>query len=124
MKQITFFIISIFILSTSFSRAQQDQANSIMMQEFKEKLKNDKEIIVLDVRTEEELAGPLGKIEKAVNIPVQVLEQRITELESYKDKKIIVICRTQNRSAVAVNIIKQNGYKAKNVLGEMIEFRK
>jgi rhodanese-related sulfurtransferase len=94
------------------------------MQQFKEKLKNDKEIIVLDVRTEEELAGPLGKIEKAIKIPVQVLEQIITVLEPYKDKEIFVICRTQNRSAVAVSILQKNGYKAKNVLGGMAEFRK
>lgn len=94
------------------------------MQQFKEKLKNDKQIIVLDVRTEEELAGPLGKIEKAINIPVQVLEQRITELEPYKDKEIFVICRTQNRSAVAVGILQKNSFNAKNVLGGMVEFRK
>jgi rhodanese-related sulfurtransferase len=94
------------------------------MLQFREKLKSDKQIIVLDVRTEEELAGTLGKIEKAINIPVQVLEQRITELELYKDKEINVICRTQNRSAVAVNILQKNGYKAKNVLGGMAEFRK
>ena len=111
-----------FFTSTNFS--QQDQSSTITMQQFKEKLKNDKQIIVLDVRTEDELAGPLGKIEKAINIPIQVLEQRINELEPYKDKEIIVICRTQNRSAVAVSILQKNGYKAKNVLGGMTEFRK
>ena len=94
------------------------------MQQFKEKLKIDKDMIVLDVRTPEELIGPLGKIDSVINIPVQVLEQRITELEPYKDKEIIVICRTQNRSAVAVSILEKNGYKAKNVLGGMTEYRK
>ena len=111
-----------FFTSTNF--AQQDQSSTITMQQFKEKLKNDKQIIVLDVRTEEELAGPLGKIDNAINIPIQVLEKRINELEPYKDKEITVICRTQNRSAVAVNILQKNGYKAKNVLGGMVEFRK
>jgi rhodanese-related sulfurtransferase len=110
-----------FFTSTNFS--QQDQSNSITMQQFKEILKYDKEIIVLDVRTEEELAGPLGKIEKAIIIPIQVLEQRINELEPYKDKEIIVICRTQNRSAVAVNILQKNGYNAKNVLGGMTAYK-
>lgn len=94
------------------------------MQQFKEKLKNDEQIIVLDVRTEDELAGPLGKIEKTINIPIQVLEQRIPELKLYKENEIFVICRTQNRSAVAVSILNKNGYKAKNVLGGMVEFRK
>ncbi|HCY77431.1 MAG TPA: rhodanese-like domain-containing protein [Ignavibacteriales bacterium] len=117
-------IILIVILLTSISCAQQDQSNSITMDQFKEQLKSDKNMILLDVRTPEELAGPLGKIETAINIPLQVLEQRISELEKFKDKEIIVICRTQNRSAVAVNILNKNGYKAKNVLGGMTEFRK
>ena len=123
MKQIKFLIINIFLLSTFFSNAQQDQSNSITIQQFKEKLENDKEIIVLDVRTEQELTGPLGKIEKSINIPVQVLEQRLTELEPLKNKEMLVICRTQNRSALAVDILRKRGYKAKYVLGGMTAFK-
>jgi rhodanese-related sulfurtransferase len=123
MKQIKFLIINIFLLSTFFSNAQQDQPNSITIKQFKEKLENDKEIIVLDVRTEQELTGPLGKIEKSINIPVQVLEQRLTELEPLKNKEMLVICRTQNRSALAVDILQKKGYKAKYVLGGMTAFK-
>jgi len=122
-KAINIFIV-IFLFLASFACAQKDQTSAISMQEFKDLLKSNKPIVVLDVRTPEELAGPLGKIDQAINIPIQNLEQRINELKSYKDKEIIVICRTQNRSAVAVNILKNNGYKAKNVLGGMVEFRK
>lgn len=117
-------IITIVILLTSIGCAQQDQSNSITMDQFKEQLKSDKNMILLDVRTPEELVGPLGKIETAINIPLQVLEQRINELEKFKDKEITVMCRTQNRSAVAVDILKKNGFKAKYVLGGMTEFRK
>ncbi len=92
------------------------------MEQFKEELKNDKELVVLDVRTPEELAGPLGKIDSAINIPSQVLEERINELKTFKDKEILVICRTQNRSSAAVNILLKHGYKAKNVLGGMTAF--
>ncbi len=91
------------------------------MEQFKERLKNDKNLIVLDVRTPEEVAT--GMIENAINIPVQVLESRISELEKYRDKEIAVICRTQNRSAVAVDILLKSGYKAKYVIGGMSAFR-
>ena len=124
MNKIIFEFILLVLIFTSISFAQQISSNSIPMQEFTDLLKSNKSIILLDVRTPEELAGPLGKIDQAINIPVQELEHRINELKSYKDKEIIVICRTQNRSAVAVNILLQNGYKAKNVLGGMVEFRK
>lgn len=124
MIKIRFEFIVLVLIFTSISFAQQVSPNSISMKEFKNILQSNKPIILLDVRTPEELAGPLGKIDNSINIPIQNLEQRINELKSYKDKEIIVICRTQNRSAVAVNILLQNGYKAKNFLGGMAEFRK
>lgn len=122
MKFIKMFSIMFFLFLSAMGCAQQNQSNSITMEQFKEKLKNDKNLIVLDVRTPEEVAA--GKIENSINIPVQVLEQRINELNPYKSKEILVICRTQNRSAVAVDILKQQGYNAKNVLGGMNEYVK
>jgi len=116
--------LGLFLVVTALACAQQNQSSSITMKEFKERLVNDKNLVILDVRTPEELTGPLGKIDNVINIPIQNLEQRINELKSYKEKEIIVICRTQNRSAVAVNILQSNGYKAKNVLGGMVEFRR
>lgn len=116
--------LGLFLVITSIACAQQNQSSSITMKDFKERLATDKNLVILDVRTPEELVGPLGKIDNAINIPIQNLEQRIDELKSYKDKEILVICRTQNRSAVAINILQTKGYKAKNVLGGMTEFRK
>lgn len=117
MNKIKTFITAAFLFLSSFACAQQDQSNSVTMEQFKERLKNDKDIIVLDVRTPEETAT--GMIENAINIPVQVLEQRVDELEKYKDKEIFVICRTQNRAPVGASILTANGYKAKYVQGGM-----
>ncbi|HMN23528.1 MAG: rhodanese-like domain-containing protein [Ignavibacteriaceae bacterium] len=123
MNQLKNFIILFVVLISVISCAQQNPSNSYTMEQFKEKLKSDKELIVLDVRTPEELAGPLGKIDGAINIPVQVLESRLSELEKYKNKEIAVICRTQNRSSVAANILSKKGYNAKYVLGGMTAFQ-
>jgi len=117
MNKIKMLITAAFLFLSSFGCAQQDQSNSITMEQFKEILKNDKDIIVLDVRTPEETAT--GMIENAINIPVQVLEQRVDELEKYKDKEIFVICRTQNRAPIGASILTANGYKAKYVIGGM-----
>jgi rhodanese-related sulfurtransferase len=117
MKHLKIFIIAAFLFLSSLSCAQQDQSNSITMEQFKERLKNDKDIIVLDVRTPEEVAT--GMIENAINIPVQVLEQRVDELVKYKDKEIFVICRTQNRAPIGASILTAKGYKAKYVKGGM-----
>lgn len=117
MNKIKTFITAAFLFLSFFACAQQDQSNSVTMEQFKERLKNDKNIIVLDIRTTEETAT--GMIENAINIPVQVLEQRVDELEKYKDKEIFVICRTQNRAPIGASILTANGYKAKYVIGGM-----
>ena len=117
MKHLKILVITTFLFLSSFAYAQQDQTNSVTMEQFIEKMKTDKDLIVLDVRTPEEVTA--GKIENAINIPIQVLEERINELKPYKDKEIFVICRTQNRSAAAVSILNDKGYKAKYVLGGM-----
>lgn len=120
MNRMKIFLTAVFLFLSSFAVAQQDQSSSLSMEQFKMKLKTEKDLIVLDVRTPEEVAA--GKIENAINIPVQVLGERINELKSYKNKEILVICRTQNRSAVAVNLLLKNGYNAKYVLGGMSAF--
>ena len=94
------------------------------MTEFIEKYKSDSALVVLDVRTERELLGSLGKLDRVINIPVQVLESRIGELSKYKESEIAVICRTGNRSDLATDILRAKGFNAKNVLGGMAEYRK
>jgi len=117
-------ILSLLFVISYVGCAQQKSGTSLTMSEFKEKLKSGKDFVVLDVRTPEELVGPLGRIESAINIPIQVLDQRISELEKYKEKEILVICRTQNRSAVAVDYLNKKGFNSKNLLGGMVEYSK
>jgi len=124
MKKIISQILLIIILFTSFSWAQKDSTNFMSMEKFKDELKTNKQLIVLDVRTPQELEDPLGKIEGEINIPVQQLEKRVGELKDYKDKEIAVICTSGIRSLQGTEILLKNGFKAKNVLGGMIAFRK
>ena len=85
-------------------------------------MKTDSSLVILDVRTPAELAGSLGKIDGVINIPVQKLEVKINELNSYKNKNIDVICRTGHRSRIATDILLKHGFKAKNVLGGMTKY--
>lgn len=101
----------------------QQKDSTMNVTELKEKIKNNPSLVVLDVRTPEELQGPLGKIDGVVNIPVQQLEARIGEVEKYKGKEIAVICRTGHRSGIAREILSKHGIKAINVKGGMTEYR-
>ena len=76
-------------------------------------------ILLLDVRTVDEFDGPLGHIAGAVLIPIQELEQRIDELNEHKEKEIIVICRSGNRSQIGTRILISHGINAVNMVGGM-----
>ncbi len=68
---------------------------------------------LLDVRTPGEFAH--GTIPGAVNIPVDVLRQRLSEVP--KDKEVHIFCAVGLRGYIAQCILRQNGYKTKNLSG-------
>jgi rhodanese-related sulfurtransferase len=64
------------------------------------------ELVILDVRTVSEYES--GHLEGAINIPVEVLSGRLSELNP--NDELLVYCRTGNRSTTAVGILSENGY--------------
>lgn len=74
------------------------------------------EYLLLDVRTQQEYDE--GNIDDATLIPVDELESRLSEIADYKDKTVLVYCRSGNRSMTASNILIENGFtKVHNLLG-------
>ena len=65
--------------------------------------------LVLDVREDKEFAA--GHIPKARHIPLSALPQRMKELEKFKNKPIVVNCRSGQRSARACGILKKQGFE-------------
>lgn len=116
MKTLIFWGVYILFIENIFSQS------SISMDNFLEKIKTDKNLIILDVRTEREVNGLMKKLDIALHIPLQELQERFTELNKFKDKEILVICNTLNRSAVASEFLNTKGFKTKFVLGGMSEF--
>jgi rhodanese-related sulfurtransferase len=116
-KSILMFLVLTF--SMSFCSKNVDV---ISMQEFQNNILNDKSI-VLDVRTEEEYFGPLGHINGAILIPIDQLENRLSELEIYKNDTIYVVCRSGNRSNFGKDILNANNFKAINVDGGMLAWK-
>jgi len=124
MKKIRNTALFVVLLISTLACVQQEKKNSMEMTEFIKKYKSDSSLVVLDVRTKEELSGSLGKLDRIVHIPIQQLEERINELSKYKENEIAIICRSGNRSNIATEILREKGFNTKNVLGGMIEYRK
>lgn len=72
--------------------------------------------LLLDVREPDEysaLHAPDAKL-----IPLGQLSSRLPEIATYKDKPIVVMCRSGRRSAQAVSLLKEAGYtQVSNVKG-------
>jgi len=80
--------------------------------------------VILDVREPAELKGELGAIRGVVNIPVGQVTQRLKELEKFKDKEIITVCRSGARAHTAAAILLKAGFrKVFNMNGGMTAFR-
>jgi rhodanese-related sulfurtransferase len=121
------YLVSFFVLLTINACAQEEKKAenfNISSIEFSQIVKTDSNIVILDVRTPQELTGEHGQIPGIINIPVQEISQRYTELEKYKDQKIYVICRSGNRSQYGTKFLKEKGFDAVNVVGGMKAYNK
>ena len=71
------------------------------------------DFVLVDVRTELEYSN--GHVEGAINIPVDELRDRLSELDP--NKTIVEYCQVGLRGYVADRILTQHGYKVMNVTG-------
>jgi rhodanese-related sulfurtransferase len=112
-------IVVIFLLAGAYMNGN----NAYSIKEVREKISNGNDIFILDVRTKSEYYGELGHISGAHLIPVQELARRVEEIEDHKEREVIVICRTDNRSRAAVRILRQAGFSNVGfVRGGMVEW--
>lgn len=69
---------------------------------------NHKNALVLDVRDDDEYK--LGHILNSTQIPLGKLNERVGELEKYKEQPIVVVCRSGNRSGTACAALGKRGF--------------
>jgi len=85
-------------------------------------LMNDGNTVLLDVREQNELQS--GVISKPVHIPLSAVSKRVSELEKYKDKSILVYCRTGNRSGSICRQLSSKGFeKVYNLAGGILAWQ-
>lgn len=78
--------------------------------QLKDKLDQKQDVLVLDVRTEEDYIGEQGRIVNSMNIPVEDLGSRLDEIADYVERPIAIVCRTDRRSAKAAQILTRKGF--------------
>jgi rhodanese-related sulfurtransferase len=72
------------------------------------RLMNQGSTLVLDVREDKEFAA--GHLPRARHIPLKELAQRVGEIAKFKERAVVVTCRTGPRSSSACRVLKRAGF--------------
>ncbi len=94
----------------------------LTQEEWAEGLEKDKDVVILDVRTPEEVED--GYIPGAINLDIYLGQHFLNELEKLdKARNYYVYCRTGNRSGQACKLMNDMGFKnAYNLMGGITEW--
>jgi rhodanese-related sulfurtransferase len=93
------------------------QISELMPWDLAEKLENNEQILLVDVREAEEYQ--VMRIANAINIPRGILEsasesgydETDPQLEAARDQQVVVVCRSGKRSCLAAHTLQLLGYK-------------
>ncbi|MEA5427681.1 rhodanese-like domain-containing protein [Arcicella lustrica] len=106
-SKIDYWFVVLFLVLTSCSNTQSlKNINSV---EFKSLIVSNKNLLILDVRTDIEVAS--GIIPEAIQVDYTAdnFEQKIAQLD--KNKTVFVYCATGGRSAAAASVLAGNGFE-------------
>ncbi len=100
------------LLGNSIVNEIEGLVNTVTWEEV-ENLKDKENVLILDVRTDEEYES--GAYKECIHIPLDDLRSRLNELD--KSKTYLVYCKTGLRSYIACRILSQNEFKVENITG-------
>jgi rhodanese-related sulfurtransferase len=83
---------------------------------------NHEDAVIVDVRPMNDFST--GHIINAINIPSNSLKSQIGQLDKYKDRPIIMACRSGAQSSAACKQLRKNGFeKVYNLQGGMMAWQ-
>lgn len=86
---------------------RQRGARAISPQQVVMKL-NREEAVVLDIRDKKDLAE--GRIGDSIHIPYTAVKDRLSELEKYREKGIVIVDKIGQHSGTVAKVLKQAGF--------------
>ena len=108
MKRILAILLALFLL-TGCGGSQADSSYNQITQEEAKEMMDTQEVIVLDVREQEEYDS--GHIPGAVLLPVGTIDENTAaQAIPEKDSTVLVYCRSGNRSKTASSALAELGY--------------
>ena len=99
----------------------RDSFTWIEPKDLKRRLDGGEAVTVVDVRGPDEFTGSFGHIATARNIPVAELDGRLAELAGLERAPLVLVCRTDKRSATAARTLRAAGFTQVAVLRRGME---
>ncbi len=85
-------------------------------------LMNQDNALILDIRSMADFNQ--GHIIHAKNIPLNSLKDQLHQIQKYKEKPVIVSCKTGAQSSMACKMLKENGFEqVYNLSGGMLSWQ-
>lgn len=81
---------------------------------------NQEDAVVLDIRDKKDFAT--GHLVDAVNIPYSSLAERMGELDPFKKRPLILVCKTGQTVSMAGKMLREKGFNALRMSGGMMEW--
>jgi phage shock protein E len=122
MKKIMLLLLSIILLSliACDKSPKEGEYRKISAEEAKKMLDENKEAVLIDVRTSEEFEA--GHIQGSILIPYDVITEQIESVVADKKTAIIVYCRSGNRSKKAADALIAMGYSQVYDMGGIVDW--
>lgn len=116
MRKQNIFLVCILALLLAFAGCKSNDAPASAdgkmagaeLDKIQEDNKAKENYLVIDVRGPEQYNE--GHVKHAINMPLDTLESRLSEIESFKDKDIVTVCNTGKKSGEAQKILQDNGF--------------
>jgi adenylyltransferase/sulfurtransferase len=90
----------------------------ISVEALKQKIDDNDEVFILDVREPFEQYQSKLDYEHSTLIPIGDLSNRVDEIQSHREDEVVCLCRSGARSAQACKILEKEGFKnVKNLKG-------
>lgn len=123
MKYFLALVVAFLLMNTSATvYAQKSKVKTVSAKKFERKMQRHN-VVVLDVRTEEEFEQGHIKDAQLIDVNKEDFPQKIQTL--HKEKTYLVYCRSGKRSEKALNILNKAGFeKAYHLKGGYLEWQK
>jgi uncharacterized membrane protein YdjX (TVP38/TMEM64 family)/rhodanese-related sulfurtransferase len=118
-------LAAVAFLPSFIKRLRQAPVAMIDLPTLQQRLRDEPDLLILDVRSEQEYRGKMGHIPNARLLPLPELPAALHTLDRDPSLPVVIICRTDIRSAQAARLMNEAGWPQVSVLtGGMLAWQR